>query len=468
MKNKLLLFVFIIFLSFVGVNSVRADSEVCYYRLSTSWQEIRVGIELDKKNKTNKASVFYFMQISDNKTWVDVDKTTSPLPKIGEGMNMDRWGETTGCPDEVYLHRNSAWGSWWYHVSVDGTDLDKEGEWFTLSRVTLYPVQDGSGNFMEKGWEQILTGKTLYDESKIFKVFYHRDKGIVYDWGGRLIIDDVSNSGNFVKKFTDSDGIHAYYVFDFTNSGYKGEGATILINSGVASSLQGVKSACDSYLNSDSNYTCIIHPEFRLEDGEISDLEPEPEPEPEPQEKLIITCDYEGKGTASYYLVDTSTPSGCDTTNRFEFSGDFTLDEQNVFKKAVVFVDCPAYAFINPDELNIECPLLHPEPEPDDDYNPGDKVYGCEVIPPEIREWIISTLNLVKYICLALVIVLGVLDFIKAAASGEADALKKSGQSFLKRVIAVVILFLLPVLVELILNLIEIYGVNPDNPLCTK
>jgi len=102
------------------------------------------------------------------------------------------------------------------------------------------------------------------------------------------------------------------------------------------------------------------------------------------------------------------------------------------------------------------------------DYNPGDKVYGCEVIPVEIREWIISTLNLVKYICLALVIVLGVLDFIKAAASGEADALKKSGQSFLKRVIAVAILFLLPVLVELILNLIEIYGVNPDNPLCTK
>ncbi|MBE6152094.1 MAG: hypothetical protein E7165_02120 [Firmicutes bacterium] len=457
MKNKLLLFVFIIFLSFVGVNSVRADSEVCYYRLSTSWQEIRVGIELDKKNKTNKASVFYFMQISDNKTWVDVDKTTSPLPKIGEGMNMDRWGETTGCPDEVYLHRNSAWGSWWYHVSVDGTDLNKEGEWFTLSRVTLYPVQDGSGNFMEKGWEQILTGKTLYDESKIFKVFYHRDKGIVYDWGGRLIIDDVSNSGNFVKKFTDSDGIHAYYVFDFTNSGYKGEGATILINSGVASSLQGVKSACDNYSLSGNNYTCIIHPEFRLQDGEIVD------PEPELEEKLLKSCTYEGKGTALFYLVQN------DNTNpncyKFDFSGgNFTDDEKNTFMTiSGYFVSCPAYALTDPAKLELECPMLHPQKPV---INPGDKVYGCEVIPKEIREWIISTLNLIKYLCLALVIVLGTLDFIKAAASGEADAMKKSGQSFLKRIIAVAILFLLPVLIELILNLIDIYGVNKNNPLC--
>jgi len=90
----------------------------------------------------------------------------------------------------------------------------------------------------------------------------------------------------------------------------------------------------------------------------------------------------------------------------------------------------------------------------------GAPVYGCDVIPDEIREWINSTLNLVKYIALVLVIVLGILDFIKAAASGEADQMKKSGSSFLKRIIAVVILFLLPVIVELVLNLIEIYGAD--------
>jgi len=97
---------------------------------------------------------------------------------------------------------------------------------------------------------------------------------------------------------------------------------------------------------------------------------------------------------------------------------------------------------------------------PEDDVEPGDQVYGCDVIPEEIRDWINSTLNLVKYVALALVIVLGILDFIKAAASGEADQMKKSGSKFLKRIIAVVILFLLPVIVELVLNLIEIYGAD--------
>ena len=98
--------------------------------------------------------------------------------------------------------------------------------------------------------------------------------------------------------------------------------------------------------------------------------------------------------------------------------------------------------------------------EKNDNITNGDSLYGCEVIPLEIRNWIKDALNLVKYIALVLVIVLGIVDFIKAATSGEADQMKKSGQSFLKRIIAVVILFLLPVLVELILNLIEIYGAD--------
>jgi len=94
------------------------------------------------------------------------------------------------------------------------------------------------------------------------------------------------------------------------------------------------------------------------------------------------------------------------------------------------------------------------------ELNLGDELYGCNVIPDDIKKWILDALNLVKYLALALVIVLGVLDFIKAAASGEADAMKKSGNSFLKRIIAVVILFLVPVIVELVLNLVEIYGAS--------
>jgi len=107
---------------------------------------------------------------------------------------------------------------------------------------------------------------------------------------------------------------------------------------------------------------------------------------------------------------------------------------------------------------NVELPPSGtiPEPEPD----PGDGVYGCEVIPESIRNWINDTLNLVRYIALVIVIVLGVLDFLKAAGSGEAEIMKKAGTDFLKRIIAVVVLFILPLIVDLILNLIEIYGAD--------
>nr|DAW91252.1 MAG TPA: hypothetical protein [Bacteriophage sp.] len=98
----------------------------------------------------------------------------------------------------------------------------------------------------------------------------------------------------------------------------------------------------------------------------------------------------------------------------------------------------------------------------DSKYNEGQEVSGCEVVPEVVRKWIKISLNFVKYAALILVIVLGTIDFIKAAASGEPDSMKKAGQSFIKRVVAVVILFLLPMLVELILNLINLYGTKND------
>ena len=104
----------------------------------------------------------------------------------------------------------------------------------------------------------------------------------------------------------------------------------------------------------------------------------------------------------------------------------------------------------------------NPDNSTDDNYNPGTEVTGCDVVPEEVRKWISISLNFVKYVALVLVVVLGTIDFIKAAGSGEPDAMKKAGQTFIKRVVAVIILFLLPMIVELILHLINLYGATDD------
>lgn len=82
---------------------------------------------------------------------------------------------------------------------------------------------------------------------------------------------------------------------------------------------------------------------------------------------------------------------------------------------------------------------------------------GC-IIDPGTREIIDWIMNLVRVGGIILLIVLGMLDFIKAAASGEQDEMKKSSGKFVKRLIACVALFLAPIFVDLILSLVNIAG----------
>lgn len=91
---------------------------------------------------------------------------------------------------------------------------------------------------------------------------------------------------------------------------------------------------------------------------------------------------------------------------------------------------------------------------------------GCAIITSDFKEWLIQLLNIVKIVALVLTVILSMLDFFKGVASGDADAMKKVTKNFSRRLIAVVILFLLPVLIEFILNLVNIVGVDANNPLC--
>ena len=88
------------------------------------------------------------------------------------------------------------------------------------------------------------------------------------------------------------------------------------------------------------------------------------------------------------------------------------------------------------------------------------EVERCEVFPKAIKDYIMQALKLIRWGGLVLMVVLGTLDFVKASASDDQDAIKKAGQNFIKRLIAVIILFLLPLLVELILFIVGKIGFN--------
>ena len=80
----------------------------------------------------------------------------------------------------------------------------------------------------------------------------------------------------------------------------------------------------------------------------------------------------------------------------------------------------------------------------------------CETIPKILREYIVDALKVIRWIGLVAMIILGVLDFTKAVASDDQDLLKKSWGHFTKRLIAVIILFIIPLLVEFSLNIVGV------------
>lgn len=104
--------------------------------------------------------------------------------------------------------------------------------------------------------------------------------------------------------------------------------------------------------------------------------------------------------------------------------------------------------------------------ESNDSESKVDYEEGCGIFSNSIKEWLIKALDIIKIAALVLTIILGMLDFFRGVASGNADAMKKMWKNFSTRLIVVVILFLLPVIIEFLLGLVTIEGIEPSNPLC--
>lgn len=92
-----------------------------------------------------------------------------------------------------------------------------------------------------------------------------------------------------------------------------------------------------------------------------------------------------------------------------------------------------------------------------------DNYSGACGLSEKIVKLFANVLKWFRYIAPALVIILGILDFIKAIASQSEDEMKKSQGRFIKRLIAAVLLFLIPFL---ILYLLDAFHLVTDNPYC--
>jgi hypothetical protein len=87
-----------------------------------------------------------------------------------------------------------------------------------------------------------------------------------------------------------------------------------------------------------------------------------------------------------------------------------------------------------------------------------DAIFGNPGTPGTVAYYIQLVLNIIKYVGVVLVIVLTVVDFVKALLGEEKDMYKPLARKAIKRTIYAVLLFLMPSIVKGILTLIDVYG----------
>ena len=83
-------------------------------------------------------------------------------------------------------------------------------------------------------------------------------------------------------------------------------------------------------------------------------------------------------------------------------------------------------------------------------------------ISDDIVSMIYNVLKWAKYIVPVLVIILSILDFIKAIAAQNDDEMKKAQGKFVKRLIVAALLFLLPLIINFALKTFGFYNAGCD------
>ena len=93
----------------------------------------------------------------------------------------------------------------------------------------------------------------------------------------------------------------------------------------------------------------------------------------------------------------------------------------------------------------------------------------CGILSDDFKEILMYILDLIKIAGPILALGLGILDFIKVVASGDADKeMKTAFKKFSIRILAAILLFLIPIIIAFLLDtfLGNKSGYNEDNPFC--
>lgn len=83
----------------------------------------------------------------------------------------------------------------------------------------------------------------------------------------------------------------------------------------------------------------------------------------------------------------------------------------------------------------------------------GDALDCSDMLNPELEEILDTAYAVIRVGAVALVMILGSLDFGKAVVSNDQDMLKKASKTFIKRLVAMAVILILPVIIDPIVKM---------------
>lgn len=92
----------------------------------------------------------------------------------------------------------------------------------------------------------------------------------------------------------------------------------------------------------------------------------------------------------------------------------------------------------------------------------------CGSLGNKIVNWIFRIVRIVRYAVPVLLIILSILDYIKALAADDENEMKKVTGRFVRRLIAAALIFIIPFILDFVLRIFDIPGLNASNPFCAK
>lgn len=100
----------------------------------------------------------------------------------------------------------------------------------------------------------------------------------------------------------------------------------------------------------------------------------------------------------------------------------------------------------------------------DEDILPGEPI-KCEDFDSSSGNLINEIFTIITIASSILLIILGTIDFARASLASDEQALKKAGGDFGKRIIAAILLFILPVVLNLLIGIAHDIGIFEESPM---